>query len=458
MLALSIALTLTTAFALPVPPVTVAPAAQDGAAPEGDAVAEGEVGPLDALLEALERWALATRGTSEQALADADARITAAVEALSGDDNALALDEWMSAVVALFEAQRFDDCARLATAGTRQHAESAELFGYVGLANLVLAQEAENGRQMRRHATASLAGLLDARALDEHSAPVALYLHYAFSTLGRFDEALAEFDRVMAESPYADRITPSPRYARGRILLGALRPAEALDELLADDAAAEPNAAGAELLIVRALVLADRDEEAIERARAVHARDGDESSLALLADVLGATGKVEEALALLRDAPITGDEQAGTRKSRACMSYLIGLDGARPDDLRAQLTERLDHHILLAGAGPDGTDLDLGASPLCMGYLAGQVPWGPSSWANDLLFYLCAQDAPGYEPAAASGGAPLSEEQITATMMRDGVRDALVGDGALQRAREGVRVHMVMPDSSCPLTIERLLD
>ena len=428
---------------------------QDTSTPPGQEETQAEPSQLQRLLTAIQVWTEDAQTPNERDYMQADARAAEAVDSFLADPGETSLEGFNELVVGLYRSQRFEDCLRVAGAGIDTFEQPFGMHEYAGLCGLVLAQDAENSGEMLTHSEAALASLLAARALDPESPPPQLYLYYVYSALGRFDQALAEFDAMCESSPYADQLTTSRHYTRGRILLGAGRYAEAVTELTGEGARAEEFGDKATHLVVRALALAGKPAEAVEEARELWDRAPSEESLSLLADALAYAGNATEALALLKEtslmAPLSEEsEVAAAHKSRAVTTHLIALDGKRTPDLRPQLTTLLDHKFIVAGSTTSGTGYtDLAASPLCLAYLTRQVPWSYSSWCNDLLFLLCVEDAVGYEPSSL-------EKTITSQLIDAEMLAAVQGPDAHQRALEGLRVHRVMPDSACVLTLERL--
>jgi len=429
---------------------------QDTSAPSGQEEVQAEPTQLQRLLTAIQLWTEDAQTPNERDYMQADLRAAEAVDLFLADPGETSLEGFNELVVGLYRSQRYDDCLRVAGAGIDSFEQPFGMHEYAGLSRLVLAQNAENSGEMLSHSQAALASLLAARALDPESPPPQLYLYYVYSALGRFDEALAEFDAMCESSPYADQLTTSRHYTRGRILLGAGRYAEAVSELTGEESRAEELGDSATYLVVRALALSGKPGEAVKAARGLWEHAPSEESLSLLADALAFAGESTVALALLKDtslmAPLSDEsEAAAAHKSRAVIAHLIALDGKRSPELRAQLTTLLDHKFIVAGSAGSGTgDTDLAASPLCLAYLTRQVPWSYSSWVNDLLFVLCVEDAVGYEPV------PL-EKAITSQLIDAELLAAVQGPDAHLRALEGLRVHRVMPDSTCVLTLERLM-
>jgi hypothetical protein len=128
--------------------------------------------------------------------------------------------------------------------------------------------------------------------------------------------------------------------------------------------------------------------------------------------------------------------------------------------LREQLVKVLEHQVKIGsvdsllihqGATADAeTATDLNASPFAIASWLLEQPTSAVSWANDVLFAVCVEDAPKWRGSALERG--LLERLLPA-----GHWQAITGDGAAKRARAMVASRRMSEYAEGILTASQLL-
>lgn len=352
-------------------------------------------------------------------------------------------------------------CAMLCELALKRFEPTAELYTQLGMCQWAVAEEAPSQLECRRWAAKAAASFAAARPLGEQE-PGYVFRVMALLSSNDGAGALAELDLVLAHPKFREKWKHSEHAIRARIHLMKGDAAKALEECDAAIAAKENWNRDDKLFAIRALALAGRTDEAIEKATAAYAADPWEGHLTLLVDVLAFAGKHDEALALLAKHPAEKGKQsdegfAALQRSRAALAYLIGLRGKRPADLRQQLVKVLGLQVkvgnvdgLLIHRSTDEKDsVDMNASPHAIAAFASSQHTCAYTWALDALFVASVQDAPAWQQDAL-GLALL--ERILADQWQD-----ITGEHAVDQAKTVLAAHRIMPYAEGVLTAGKLL-
>lgn len=342
-------------------------------------------------------------------------------------------------------------CQRIARFVIAKHEQPGQLREFLGIANMELARKANTDAEMRTLAAEAVAALeIWCDAKPKSMGP--MHLMQAYAVVGEWGKAVAWDDRLAAQKS----VLALPPSVRAMFLLGAEQWDKALELLLTPAVAAEQDAVDIAVLTSRAQALKGDVTTAIATATAYYDKDASVVAVEGLADVLAFAGKYDEALALLKKHPeLTPSKdaslQAGRRKSRAVLAWLIALRGKRPADMRQRLGRLLEAKFEVVGL-KEGQALakTLADSPWALAYTARATPSGPAGWANDLLFAACVHDAGKYVVGA-------GEKALLAAIVDEPLRQALVGKESLARANRDACNNLVLADKPGVLVVRKLL-
>ena len=391
---------------------------------------------------------------------EAEVKLTEAVNAFVARPATLEWEHVARGIQTTWRTQCPGACAMLCELALQRFDATAQMHAQLGMCKMALAQEAKLEFDCRRFAAEAASAFAASRKLGEVEPAFVLMSQALFCSL-EFDAALADFDRVRAHPKFGDKL--AGHAGRAVFLLAAGRAAEAVTEF--DAAAAAKESQDDPVLLVRALALAGRKDDAVSQARVLWHDSPSPIHLTVLADVLAFAGRYDEALALSRDNPVqqgklSPEDFAELRRTRAALEFLIGLRGKRPDDLREQLLKVLEHKIKISTwdsfsiqytDAPDAKgEEDLNASPLAVGSWLLQRPTSASSWANDVLFAVCVEDAPKWECS------PLAR-QLLERLLPAAHLQAMTGADALGRARAMLASRRMFDHAEGVLTASQLL-
>lgn len=422
---------------------------QDPTPPAEERPGANAAGLVAALRDAVVDAARAGGDAREAAEERVQAAIAAVVAAAATFDH----EQAMGVVRMLGNARRFDECVQVCERLLDVQEDPSGLLDLLGISHMKLAQLARTEARMRAHAAAAADAFTRARQGRSVTVPAHTMRWQALMIDCRFDEALADYDAVSADGRFRDALPDATRI-RPILLLCAGRYEEALALLEAqdlDDAVREETA----YLRIRALILAGRHADAVEQAAAAWEARRDDEAMGWYAEALGAAGRRDEALALLRAHPVEAlpdeawNETAVKEQSRATLEYLLGLDDVVPGQLYLQLAQHLGHGgevVVTGGEGDRAEELQaVTRSPRFIAATCRKAPSSPKNWGNDLLFLACVV-AP--EPAAPEG---MAAGILSATLDADTAAD-LEREDAKQRAIEILRSQLFLPDQEGVVT------
>lgn len=308
----------------PSPPPQTSEQPPTAATPAVDA--EALTAAIEAATAELQRLAPQRARLPAAAWTAAEAKLGAATTAFLAVD-ATTFDHFARAIQATWRTQCPGACALLCERALQRFEPTAELHTQLGMSRWAMAENAAGPFDTRHNAALAAAAFAASRRLGEHEPA------YVFAWVSRFcgcdfDGALADLAVVAAHAKYGESARSALHRLRAMTMLGAGRGDEATKELAAADEANEGRDDDHDLIGARALALAGRGDEAIAAARAAHAKQPDRVRTALVADVLAAAGKYDEALAFLRQhAPERGKLSADgfeqVQRSRAALVYCI---------------------------------------------------------------------------------------------------------------------------------------
>ncbi|MFK7740789.1 MAG: hypothetical protein AB8H80_10735 [Planctomycetota bacterium] len=397
--------------------------------------ASAQASPVDELLKLLP----AARGQSDDA--EPVKKLDAALARLTDATTKLTSPEYRQASQFLMHSKMPTRAGRVVRRGLELFGDNTELLEMLGTAEFATCQTARTDVAMRAHARNAIDAFERARKAGSTSPTCRLMPWQAHIIDCRFDRALAEIDRLIADKDL-QKMMPDRHLARGMALLGAGPYEDALAELT-HDAMPMQMRMSTESMAARAEALAGQPAAAVRRSKALFERRKDATSLGVYADTLAYAGLAEEALKVLRDNPIQairGEPAvrvAQRKQSRATFEYLISLRGERPDNLRTELAKRLGHSV--SAHSKALTTATSPQSPLLLGYAARNAPSSPKGWGNDLLVLACIAAGDSYKPSD-------DEQKLIDTVLDDSSKMALQGQSAKARALTILRAACMRDD------------